>query len=113
MKLILEPTADFFMTDEGYAVRAWTGETGQGVRVVAFISCIAAEPGATVSAQAELAVELKSIPGPPHLARYEVRPEMNEPGCKNRGGPVNTAGDCLICNAAAGETCRLTDIRPS
>jgi hypothetical protein len=113
MKLIIEPTPEFFLTDDGFPVRAWKGETGKGVRVVAFIAAVGIEPGGTFSALAELEAELQTIPGPPSLRHFEVRPEMNEPGCKNRGGAVSTLGHCLICDAEAGETCRLTEIRPS
>ena len=61
MKLILEHTEQFFTTDDGFPVRAWTGTTGRGTRVIAFIAAICApadEP------QDELERELHEIPGP-------------------------------------------------
>ncbi len=32
MRLILEPTEDFFLTDDNGPVRAWVGKTGLGTR---------------------------------------------------------------------------------
>lgn len=61
MKITLEPTAEFFVTDEGYPVRAWTGATDRGTRVVAFVAAICA-PGD--QDQSQLEGELREIPGP-------------------------------------------------
>lgn len=61
MQLIIEPTAEFFRTDDGYPVRMWTGRTDQGTRVLAFISAICSPEG---DDQRQLAAELKEIPGP-------------------------------------------------
>ena len=113
MIITLQPTEEFFLTDDGVPMRAWKGLTGKGVPIIAFISAICAdEARADAAAVDQLRLELHSIPGPHTVTRFEVRPEMNEPGCKNHGGPVNALGGCLICDAEAGETCRLTDIRP-
>lgn len=118
MRLTLEPTTEFFLTDDGFPVRAWRGTTGRGVAVIAFISAVCAdEANADAAAVDELRRELHALPGPltpmHHVvAEREVRPEMNEPGCKERGGPVNVFGACLVCDAEAGERCRLSEVRP-
>lgn len=52
-------------------MRAWTGETDQGTKVVAFIAAIAAPEGED---QSQLERELKSIPGP-NIGRVEMREE--------------------------------------
>ena len=62
MKLILEHTEQFFTTDEGYPVRAWTGTTGEGTQVIAFIAAICAPAH---QPQDQLERELREIPGPP------------------------------------------------
>ena len=61
MKLTVEPTEEFFRTDEGVPVRAWKGQTDAGTPVIAFIAAIAAPDGVD---QADLARELREIPGP-------------------------------------------------
>jgi hypothetical protein len=68
VKLTIEPTADFFVTDEGYPVRAWRGTTDRGTRVIAFISAICSDDGD----QSELERELQAIPGP-NVAMVDVR----------------------------------------
>ena len=68
MRVTLEPTAEFFRTDEGYPVRAWRGTTDRGTPVVAFIAAVTCEP----EHAAEFEVELRAIPGP-NVARVRVR----------------------------------------
>ncbi len=61
MKITIEPTEQFFHTDEGYPVRAWTGSTDLGTNIIAFISAIAVRDDQDAS---QLEAELKEIPGP-------------------------------------------------
>ncbi len=74
MKMTLEPTPEFFLTDDGFPVRCWVGHTDAGTPVIAFISAIAVPDGAGEEQHAALRRELVSIPGPmsPHPW---VRPE--------------------------------------
>lgn len=69
MKLTLEPTERFFRTDEGIPVRAWTGETEQGTKVVAFIAALAVPEGED---QSQFERELHEIPGP-NIGRVALR----------------------------------------
>jgi len=70
VKITLEPTAEFFRTDEGFPVRAWIGTTDQGTRITAFIAAIASRAD---DDQAQLQAELEEIPGPgsPFVVEWE------------------------------------------
>jgi hypothetical protein len=61
MRISLEPTAEFFLTDDGYPVRMWTGKTDRGTDILAFISAICAPANQD---QSQLEEELRAIPGP-------------------------------------------------
>jgi hypothetical protein len=61
MKITIEPTAEFFRTDEGWPVRAWRGFTEGGEPVVAFVAAVTPS---TDAGNAELAEGLSEIPGP-------------------------------------------------
>lgn len=61
MKMTIEPTAEFFHTEEGSVLRAWHGTTDSGVPVIAFVGAIAAPADAD---QSELERELNAVPGP-------------------------------------------------
>ncbi len=61
MKITIEPTAEFFNTDDGYPVRLWTGTTDKGTRVLAFVAAICAPAGTDHN---DLQAELVEIPGP-------------------------------------------------
>jgi hypothetical protein len=69
MKITLEPTEEFFRTDDGFPVRAWRGTTDKGTPVIAFIAAISAPEGRDHS---ELEAELKTIPGP-NISKKAVR----------------------------------------
>jgi hypothetical protein len=73
VKLILEPTDEFFRTDEGFPVRAWRGHTATGIPVIAFIAALAAPEDAD---RREFERELKSIPGP-NVGQVAMRPEQD------------------------------------
>jgi hypothetical protein len=64
MKLTLEPTPEFFCTDEGIPVRAWTGSTEEGTLVIAFIAAICVPESASEEHHERFRRELVTIPGP-------------------------------------------------
>jgi hypothetical protein len=74
MKMTLEPTPAFFLTDEGYPMRCWQGHTDAGTPVIAFIAAVGVPEDAGEEHHAALRRELVSIPDPttPHPW---VRPE--------------------------------------
>ena len=78
MRLIIEPTEEYFRTDDGYPVRMWTGRTEHGTRVLAFISAICAPEG---DDQSQLAAELTEIPGPQvsHVMMRQDEDEDDDP----------------------------------
>src|SRR5882757_8052700 len=41
MRITITPTEHFFRTEEGWVVRAWTGETDAGLSITAFVAAIA------------------------------------------------------------------------
>jgi hypothetical protein len=70
MKITIEPTAEFFRTDEGWPVRAWRGLTEGGEPVVAFVAAVTATSAA---GSAELHSALQEIPGPDPSGRVMFR----------------------------------------
>jgi hypothetical protein len=74
MKITLEPTEEFFRTDDGFPVRAWKGNTDKGRPIIAFIAAISSQDGFDHS---ELERELKTIPGP-NVSKTAVRDQWIE-----------------------------------
>jgi hypothetical protein len=60
MILTIRPTPEFFRIDEGWPVRAWTGETNGGIAVTVFVAAICSD----AANQPDLEAALEEIPGP-------------------------------------------------
>jgi ribosomal protein S12 methylthiotransferase accessory factor YcaO len=63
MKILIEPTQDFFVTDEGFPVRLWTGTTGMGIPVTVYIAAICTDPASQETLEsAPLLMKLQRAP---------------------------------------------------